>query len=293
MATIAEQLTSLANTKTAIKDAIVAKGVSVADTDTFASYPAKIAEISGGGAPATKLGVSIDNMIGDVDADGVYSKPTGVITLDLTGVKTVNYGGFLYRFYRSSSEISIIAPDLTSVLSEGFQQAFMGATKITARFDSLEEITSEAAFDGAFYGSSYTKPDRDIVFPRLKKINSNHCFRDCFDGVYVDLDKVFPVLEEIQGNVCFRGLQTGNTYTFSKVNKIVGGSSKYNGTFYMNYSGTVSINLPSATDVSGYLCYTSSSYKCNLHFAVANQAAIEACDGYSYKFGATEIYFDL
>ena len=49
MATIAEQLTSLANTKTAIKDAIVAKGVSVADTDTFASYADKIGQISGGG----------------------------------------------------------------------------------------------------------------------------------------------------------------------------------------------------------------------------------------------------
>ena len=49
MSTIAEQLTSLANTKTAIKDAIVAKGVSVTDTDTFASYADKIGQISGGG----------------------------------------------------------------------------------------------------------------------------------------------------------------------------------------------------------------------------------------------------
>ena len=49
MATIAEQLTSLANTKTAIKDAIVAKGVTVADTDPFSAYPAKIGEIQGGG----------------------------------------------------------------------------------------------------------------------------------------------------------------------------------------------------------------------------------------------------
>ena len=49
MATIAEQLTSLANTKTAIKDAIVAKGVAVADTDPFSAYAGKIGQISGGG----------------------------------------------------------------------------------------------------------------------------------------------------------------------------------------------------------------------------------------------------
>lgn len=53
MATIAEQLTSLANTKTAIKNAIVAKGVAVADTDPFSAYAGKIGQISGGGgAPA-------------------------------------------------------------------------------------------------------------------------------------------------------------------------------------------------------------------------------------------------
>ena len=50
MATIAEQLTSLANTKAAIKDAIIAKGVAVADTDPFSAYAGKIGQISGGGA---------------------------------------------------------------------------------------------------------------------------------------------------------------------------------------------------------------------------------------------------
>ena len=50
MGTTADKLNKVLETKAAIKDAIVAKGVTVADTDTFASYPAKIAAISGGGA---------------------------------------------------------------------------------------------------------------------------------------------------------------------------------------------------------------------------------------------------
>ena len=53
MATIAEQLTSLANTKTAIKDAIVAKGVTVADDTPFSGYAAKIGEIQAGGGGGT------------------------------------------------------------------------------------------------------------------------------------------------------------------------------------------------------------------------------------------------
>ena len=49
MATIAEQLTSLANTKAAIKQSIIDKGVQVADTDPFSAYAGKIGQISGGG----------------------------------------------------------------------------------------------------------------------------------------------------------------------------------------------------------------------------------------------------
>ena len=46
--TIADQLTLLGNTKTAIRDAIEAKGVAVGAIP-FANYPGKIAQISSGG----------------------------------------------------------------------------------------------------------------------------------------------------------------------------------------------------------------------------------------------------
>lgn len=47
--TISDKLEYLEGTKSAIKDAIVAKGVAVEDTATFRSYAEKIGEISGGG----------------------------------------------------------------------------------------------------------------------------------------------------------------------------------------------------------------------------------------------------
>ena len=53
MATIAENLTLLESTKANIKQAIVNKGVSVSDTDTFASYADKIGQISGGSSATT------------------------------------------------------------------------------------------------------------------------------------------------------------------------------------------------------------------------------------------------
>ena len=49
MGTITDKLNKLAETKSAIKTAIINKGVAVSDSDTFASYADKIASISGSG----------------------------------------------------------------------------------------------------------------------------------------------------------------------------------------------------------------------------------------------------
>ena len=56
MATIAENLKSIADSKSAIKAAIVAKGVAVSDTDALSTYANKIESISGSTpAPAKSL----------------------------------------------------------------------------------------------------------------------------------------------------------------------------------------------------------------------------------------------
>ena len=50
METITDKLNKLVETKSAIKTAIINKGVTVSDSDTFASYADKIASIEGGGS---------------------------------------------------------------------------------------------------------------------------------------------------------------------------------------------------------------------------------------------------
>ena len=70
MGTITDKLNKLAETKSAIKTAIVNKGVSISDSDTFASYADKIASISGGGTPTEGIyGVFI------YDTNGNLTKP--------------------------------------------------------------------------------------------------------------------------------------------------------------------------------------------------------------------------
>ena len=152
MATVAEQLTSLAETKTAIKDAIVAKGVSVADTDTFRSYATKIGEISGGGAPATKYGVSIDNLLGDVNASGGLEGPTEPFSLDLTGVKELLGYGWAYKFYQNQAIISANLSTLVIVDSNGLSYTFYQCENLeSVNLDSLAKITGYAGMASCFY----------------------------------------------------------------------------------------------------------------------------------------------
>lgn len=66
--TISDKLTYLEGTKSAIKDAIVAKGVAVSDSDTFRSYADKIGQISGGGGGKINLN--------DYGLTFAYSSPT-------------------------------------------------------------------------------------------------------------------------------------------------------------------------------------------------------------------------
>ena len=68
MGTRADKLSYLTGTKTAIKNAIIAKGVDVEDTDTFRAYADKIGQIESGGIPEYMMYTIVD--------DGATSVPT-------------------------------------------------------------------------------------------------------------------------------------------------------------------------------------------------------------------------
>lgn len=85
--TISDKLTYLEGTKSAIKDAIVAKGVAVSDSDTFRSYAGKIRQIYGSGGG--KFNIT------DYGLKLAYSRITAdqlnQITFDLPNVTSTKY----------------------------------------------------------------------------------------------------------------------------------------------------------------------------------------------------------
>ena len=199
------------------------------------------------------------------------------------------YRGFYNAFVDSSIQ-SVSFPALATVSgSNGFYNAFSDCRKITsASFPVLEEVTGDTAFGYCFYNCSALT---SVSFPKLNKIGSDTAtssnylhFGNAFYGTKVT-SLEFPELTAIYCT----------------------GSSQYNGTFY--YNGSIQkMYFPKLTVIDKSPAYTSTSTshnyifsRCNslteLHFGAANQAAIEATEGYPTLWGRgagnATVYFDL
>lgn len=252
-----------------------------------------VANITGGGAPATKFGVSVDNLLGDVDENGVLQKPTELVTMDLTGVKS--FAGAPFRYFAPENQKSVeilLAPDLESIdYSYCFDNAFYYNSFIKQVTLGCKKITGGNVFNYAFRGS----PNVVVDFPNLKVVSGQSVFYNAFRGIKeTDVSKMFPVLEEISGDTAFQtfiDMPSDKIITFPSLIKITGATASYSATFYGLSSPK--FYLPKCTTlVSKYIFPTSTT---EIHFAAENQAAIEASENYATKWGATNasIIFDL
>lgn len=309
MATIAEQLTSLANTKAAIKQSIIDKGVAVADTDPFSAYPAKIGQISGGGA-TTKFGVSIDNLLGNVDENGVLQKLTTEFIFDGTGIKEITKaasGTFAYRFaYLPWQEVRF--PDLVAIgdsdtIYQYCQGTFSYNTdsqkKHTVDMPNLETINGQYAAEEMFKLSKI----ETINIPKLTTINGTIAAQNMFNGNYITQVSL-PNLTTISGSSAAISMFDYNNITSVDLPSLatVSGSGACRTMFRKN-TGLARVDFPSLTSVEANCFGTSSTNAIfagctgllEIHFRADAQATIEGLSGYASKFGATNctIFFDL
>lgn len=126
MGTIVDKLNYLNDTKQAIKQAIIDKGVSVADTDTFRSYVNKILSIQSGTTPdyeklawSSATGLKCENLVLNNFSSGVYayidkaflpsSSPWEIVikaTLPTLGTHMSLTGGYDNYFYFPELDIT-------------------------------------------------------------------------------------------------------------------------------------------------------------------------------------------
>lgn len=331
MATIAEQLTNLANTKTAIKDAIVAKGVEVADTDPFSAYPSKIGQISGGGAPATKFGVSIDNLLGNVDENGYLDAPTEPFVFDGTGIKHLYFCGLNNRFNSGNAArpipvTKILLPDLegmsgsVSGLAENasrltevdirklsnikeyseFASAFRNCSSLSVlHMEGVVEISGGTACSNAFYDCISLK---NTGLPNLTTISGSTCCQYMYYGCVFEelgLDNLTTISGPTGCQYMFGKLAIDDA-EFPKLSAITGTNACR---YWFSDSTVKRVYFPALITVvaSAFASTTSNGAFRNctnlteIHFRADAQATIEAMTGYSNKWGATNatIYFDL
>ena len=183
MGTVIDKLNYLKETKTAIRNALVDKGVEVADTDTFRSYAQKVVDIPVGG--------------GDIDAliDGTLTE----ITSNVTTIRN-------YAFYRYDKLTSVNFPLVTSIgksafvyctnlISANFPLATSVGYSLFQECNSLREATFPLATsidNSAFYNTSL----REASFPLVTSI-ADYAFFSC-----ILLQKVsFPLVTSIGNSV--------------------------------------------------------------------------------------------
>lgn len=272
MATIAEQLTKLNDSKQAIKGAIEAKGVTVGDAP-LSEYAGKIAAIEGGGGGGTQFGVDVHLWLGDLDEAGTLSANTTPRTVDFTGVKVIGASACVEAFYNKSGRtIGILVPDLTRIEQSGMDGMFKNATSFegAAEFPKLAYVNT----NGLNYTFSYSRAT-SFSAPNLSEIAASgmqYCCFGCSRLTSVNLDGLMKVGSQgLTGAFASTKITTISFPSLYSVEKSSFGTASYNYIFYSS---------PSLLEI---------------HFAKAAQPQIEAMTGYADKWGATNatIYFDL
>lgn len=325
--TISDKLVRLNEVKQQIKQSIIDKGVAVADTDPFSAYAGKIQQISGGGAPATKFGMSIDNLLGDVDESGVLTAPKEPFVFDGTGITAFNYAAMQGRF--GSDNVAgpipvtkILLPDLLSVLgtvekfaenatmltevdirnlrsfsagdtfsSSAWASAFRNCTSLSVlRADNVADISTSYACQQMFSGCVSLK---STGLPNLAIISGGgacqYMYADCvFEEL--GLDNLTTISGSSSCSYMFHRL-TIDEATFPKLSTISGSSCSY----WFRSSSVKRVCFPAlvnvVTNAFGTSASTAAFYGCSqlteIHFRADAQATIEAMSQYANKWGAT------
>ena len=259
----------------------------------------------------TKYGISIDNLLGDVDKNGIplfgeLFSFVGTGIIELSG--DYKYG---YRFYATIWD-RVYFPDLVRI------------------GNGMSALSDAACCQSSFGYNRYTGGSVVVDMPKLESIDGNYVAQNMFSVGYVE-EINLPKLQIIKGiqaagrmfssckikNVSLPSLTTISgqnaaqamfvdcnieTVDLSALTTISGSSACRE--MFKNNPNLIRADFPSLTTITNANALGSSSsngmfYGCTglleIHFRADAQAAIEATYGYSSKWGAqnASIYWDL
>ena len=275
---------------------------------------------SGGGGATTKWGISIDDLMGDVTSDTLQVPTGGNIDMTISGFKKLAQYALYYKFVRSTRIKSVTFTDLEqAATSYAMQYCFYYCTSIqSVDLSKLKTINGSSAFGNVFYGCSALKT---VDLSSLETVNTSSCcqyaFYSCANLESIDFSNLKTIGSASTGNTAnnrhfyyaFNACNKLTTLTFPSLEAIY---CNGNGATYGSFSNNNKIQklyFPKLTTMTWSSAYTNANrampienmfYSCSalteIHFASANQSAVESITGYSSKWGAPSgcsILFDL
>ena len=269
------------------------------------------AEVNVPTGATTKYGVSIDNLLGNVDENGVLQELTTEFVFDGTGIKEITgaaRSAFAYRFaYTKWKEVRF--PNLVSIGDGGnVQQYCLGTFAHNADFQkthtvdmpNLETINGKFAAEEMFFTSKIDT----INIPKLTTITGVAAAQNMF-GYNAITQVSLPNLTTISGSSAAISMFDKNSITSVDLSSLatVSGSGACRTMFRAN-TGLVRVDFPSLVSVeancfgtiSANAIFAGCAGLLEIHFRADAQATIEALSAYGVKFGAPStctIYFDL
>lgn len=274
---------------------------------------------------ASKYGMTIDNMLGDVDENGVLQWPadtTGDIVFN--GVKVINKGYIWYYKHYSNNSLThgVSFPDLEEITGiyslaycfskthissvsflklesvkaqGGLQRVFDSSGVTSATFPKLVRIEGINALNGALYGCSYLA---SVSFPKLNYISGNYACASMLQGASILPELSFPELTTIDSLQGMQYLASGcrklKTVSFPKLTSLIQNSiflyafdSCYSLTdIYFNALTTNSFGSTNTFNNMFSSSSMSESGSCTIHFPSNMEETISGLTGYP-NFGAT------
>lgn len=272
---------------------------------------------SGGGGSSTKYGASIDLWLGELNSSGQLAQVTGNNTdLVVTDIRSLASYSMYYKFIRCGALKSVQFRDLTTASgSYALSYAFSTCTNlVTASFPALTTVNSTYVFSYAFTGCTKLQ---SADFSALTSVSSTSAMQYMFNNCTALTSVDFSSLKTIgpasgtaanyrQFYYAFTGCTALTELRFPALEEIrCNGTATSHGTF-ANNAALKKLYFPKLTVIDKVAAYSNATgaknifYSCTglteIHFAAANQTAIEASPGYATRWGAPSgcsILFDL
>lgn len=265
MGTITDKLNKLAETKSAIKTAIVNKGVAVSDSDTFASYADKIASISGSGGTYGFSDIGFST-VPDRITNGIAKAKKIYDNVDLTAstwenafrhlpydVYDSNYG---FRYYTGAYFPFLEVPDDSELAKGKSEFPNMRSTNIEIFNMKCKNLTISSQPFNQSYNLTEFRLDGNLKFS---------------DGTYACTFNGQKLLKfEVTGTFDISGAELDNFFNGARCDintTFVGVPSKINSTFAkMGEEKKYYPNIPSMdlTGLTSADSYTSYCYLCRV-----------------------------